>query len=355
MKIALIPDLHIGCRNDSPFFHDYMKRGLEWFFKIVDEQNIQQIIQLGDLVDRRKYINFLSAKFLRENFLQPISNRNIKTHIICGNHDVFYKSTNKVNALEELIGEGYKHVNVYTDPKEVNIMGTPFLMMPWINAENMNDCVKAINETKADIMIGHLELVGFEMHKGIVSDQGQDAALFDKFDMVLTGHYHHISSKKNINYLGAFCEMTWADWNDPRGFWILDLSTRKLEFFENPYKIFHVIHYDDKGKIDYLKKFNLEECKDKFVKIIIHTKDNPFIFDKLIEGVNKSEPIDVSIVENTESFLNNDEKILIDAAQDTMSILDTYIGGLTLSVDNNKMKHYMREVYKEALSLEHVD
>lgn len=355
MKIALIPDLHIGCRNDSSFFHDYMKVGLNWMFSILDKENIQTVIQLGDLVDRRKYINFLTAKFLRENFLKPLKTRNIRTHIICGNHDVFYKSTNKVNALDELIGEGYEGITTYSEPKEIQIAETSFLMMPWINSENETLCGEFIQNTKADIMIGHLELFGFEMYKGIVSEQGQQSSLYEKFDLVFSGHYHHISQKGNIHYLGAFCEMTWADYNDPRGFWIFDTQTRKIEFHQNPHQIFHIYHYDDKGKIDYLNKFDFSLCKNKFVKIVVHNKENPFIFDKFMETVNKSEPIDVSVVENTTSFLDSDEKNIIDAAQDTQTILDTYIGGLSLPVDNNKMRQYMREVYKEALSLEHVD
>ena len=60
MKIVLITDTHIGARNDSQnfakHFYQFYK---EVFFPYIDENNIDTVIHLGDIVDRRKYINCL--------------------------------------------------------------------------------------------------------------------------------------------------------------------------------------------------------------------------------------------------------------------------------------------------------
>ena len=70
-KIAMITDTHAGVRNDNPAFQQYQKKCYEWFFKYIDEHNIQNVIHLGDIYDRRKYVNFMSARRCREDFLDP--------------------------------------------------------------------------------------------------------------------------------------------------------------------------------------------------------------------------------------------------------------------------------------------
>ena len=91
-KIALITDTHWGVRNDSPVFLDYFKKCMdEFFFPIIDKQHIDTIIHLGDLVDRRKYVNINTAHRLRTDFLEPIHQRAINLHIIAGNHDEFLR------------------------------------------------------------------------------------------------------------------------------------------------------------------------------------------------------------------------------------------------------------------------
>ena len=60
MKIAVLNDTHWGARNDSPAFVNYFNRFYdEIFFPYLQENNIKTVIHLGDVVDRRKFINFL--------------------------------------------------------------------------------------------------------------------------------------------------------------------------------------------------------------------------------------------------------------------------------------------------------
>ena len=62
MKIALLNDTHFGCRNDSPAFIEYQNRFYdEQFFPYLIKNNINTLIHLGDVVDRRKFINFNTA------------------------------------------------------------------------------------------------------------------------------------------------------------------------------------------------------------------------------------------------------------------------------------------------------
>lgn len=358
MKIALITDLHYGVRNDNPVFYDYFEKSMSFFFEHLEKNNIKHLVMLGDLFDRRKYLNYVTAKMCRETFLLPIEKLGINAHIIAGNHDVYYKNTNAINALDEVVAGKYKNVHVCTQlPELIMIDDLPIQLMPWINQTNAHASYTTLETTNAEIVMGHFDIIGFEMFRGMVSDHGENKSKFSRFDMVMSGHYHHKSSSENIHYLGAFMEHTWADYNDPKGFHIFDTKTRTLEFVQNPYVIFKMLSYDDVKYPDILERIiekDYSEYKDCYVKVVCVNRTNPYAFDMLMDKLYKVGPIDISVVEDISVFTDNEEDTDIDFTQDTQTLLMTYIKGLTLSVDNSKMIDYMNDVYQEAISQEHV-
>ena len=94
MKIALLNDTHFGVRNDSMIFDDFLHKFYEEvFFPYLEEHNIKTLIHLGDVVDRRKYINFRIADNFKKKFLQKLWDKKIDTHILIGNHDIYFKNT----------------------------------------------------------------------------------------------------------------------------------------------------------------------------------------------------------------------------------------------------------------------
>jgi len=349
-KIAFIADTHYGVRNDSPVFYDYFKKSLDFFYDILKQQNIKHVIHLGDLFDRRKYLNFHTAKRCREDFLETISDLVDETHIIAGNHDIYFKNTHIVNCLDEVVGNRYPNIKIYTNPQIINIDGLDIQLLPWIMESNEEESFKAIAESKAEILIGHLEINGFELLKSIISEHGYEPSMFSRYDSVFSGHYHHKSSINNIHYIGAFAEYTWSDYNDPRGFSIFDTETRKVEFYKNPHSIFNMILYDDKRDTELHKK-DYSHLKDTYVKVVTVNKD-PYLFDLFIDTLYKVSPIDITIIEDVNNFTDTEESMNIDEAEDTPTILNHYIENLTLPVNNDKMKDFMRQIYNEAISIE---
>tara|TARA_Y100000004_G_scaffold110159_1_gene123573 strand:- start:949 stop:2022 length:1074 start_codon:yes stop_codon:yes gene_type:complete len=355
MKIALITDTHWGVRNDSQVFLNYFKKFYEEsFFKYLDENNIKSIIHLGDIVDRRKYINYVTLREFKQNFVEQVKKRNIDFHVIVGNHDIPYRNTNEVNAMREIFTHGGKeYVTTYAEPTSRVFDGLEIAFMPWISSGNHNTCLKFIETTTAQVLFGHLELAGFEMSRGLAQEHGYSADLFKNFDLVASGHYHHKSSKGNINYLGAPYEMTWHDYNDPRGFHIFDTDTRDLHFIANPYKMFYKIWYDDENKtIDEVLQSDYSAYTNTYVKVIVTSKTNPYWFDKFLDSLYKADPANVSIVDDNKNFDQLDEDEIINEAEDTLSIMSKYVDNVPLDVPKNDLNKLLQSLYTEAQSLD---
>ena len=203
MKIALITDTHWGVRNDSQTFIEYYRKFYnETFFPYLEENDISTIIHLGDIVDRRKYIAYTSLRAMNEIFMERA--KNYELHIIIGNHDVPYKNTNDVNAMQEVYGDG---VNWYSETTEVSFDGCNILFVPWINSENYERSIQMINATRSEILMGHLEVAGCLMQRGVINPHGLNIDIFKNFDMVMSGHFHTRSKTKNVHYL-AFISLT---------------------------------------------------------------------------------------------------------------------------------------------------
>jgi DNA repair exonuclease SbcCD nuclease subunit len=354
MKIALITDTHWGVRNDNASFHDNSKKFLDdVFFPRLNADGINHVIHLGDIVDRRKYVNFLTAKRLREDFLVPLENNKITLDIIAGNHDVYYKNTNEVNALEEIINGRYYNINIYTEATTVTQEdSTPILYVPWINDQNRAATLKEIYDTKSQIVLGHLELEGFQMYRGSMASHGDSPDLFGRFDLVCSGHYHHKSTSGNIHYLGSHSQFTWSDHGDERGFHILDTETKELEFVANPYEMFAKVWYDDKTTSKDPDDIDVNKLKDKFVKVIVSNKTDLYKFDKFIERIEKIGVIDLQVVEDHLNLNLEDDQDIVNEAESTVEIFKKYIDQIDVSINKKKLENTIVGLYNEALTVQ---
>ena len=349
MKVAIITDQHFGARNDSIAFLDFFEKFYDnTFFPALDANSIDTVLVLGDTFDRRKYVNFYALDRAKKMFFDKLEERGIRVHMLAGNHDTYYKNTNEVNSPDLLLVE-YGNIDVISKPETIVIDGTSICMMPWICPENYQESLDHITNTKAEICMGHFEIAGFAMHRGMESNDGLAKETFQKFDLVFSGHYHHRSSDKHIHYLGNPYELTWQDYNDPRGFHLFDLDTRELEFICNPSRMFERLEYNDKEQepID----LDLIELEQKYVKLVVVNKNDFYKFDKFIQKLYNKGCHEIKIIEDMSEFQDGEigEEINL---EDTLSVLSHYVDSIETDVDKEQIKTYMRTLYTEAVNIE---
>lgn len=351
MKIAILNDTHCGIRNSSEIF---LKNAADFydnvFFPECEKQGVKQIVHLGDYYDHRKFVNFKALNHNRKNFLDPMRRAGMHMDIIPGNHDTFYKNTNDLNSLKELLGYYMNEVNIIMEPKVMEYGSLKMALLPWINQENFDSSMKFIRECKADWLGAHLELDGFELLRGVKSHGGLDPKLFDKFELVMTGHYHCSSRQDNIWYLGSQMEFSWNDAHDNKYFHIVDTETREVQKIKNNYTLYEKILYDD-NKIDY-NSMELQHLDKKFVKVVVVNKKDQFVFDRFVDRIQNRDIYELKIAENFTEFLGENVEDTEINFDDTSEIVETYIDAVDTDLDKERIKSQFRELMTEAQALE---
>lgn len=351
MKIAILNDTHCGIRNASEIFLDNAAQFYnDVFFPYCKKHGIKQVIHLGDYYDNRKMLNIKALNHNRKHFLNPLRENGMHMDIILGNHDVYFKNTNYVNSLKEVLGFFMNEIHLVVDPTVLEYGDTKFAMLPWINSQNYDKSIDFVKNCKADILCGHLELSGFDLMKGMENKHGMDHKIFSKFELVMSGHYHTKSSKDNVRYLGSQMEFFWSDADDPKFFHVFDTEDRTLTPVHNPHTLFEKIIYND-SQVDY-NELDLDGLDGKFVKVVVVEKKDTYTFDKFIDRIQQFKVLEVKIAENFSEFLGEnvaDEEISV---EDTSSLLDSYIDAVDTDLDKNKIKKEMRTLLTRAQSME---
>lgn len=348
-KFIILGDTHFGVRGDSLKFHTYYERFYEKFmFPYMEEHNIKVIYQLGDLFDRRKFVNFNTLAECKRYFFDHLKARGIQLITLLGNHDIFWKESLAVNAQSLILGE-YDNITVIDKPTRMHEDNASIDLIPWICKENESDVFSFIDNSKSDLCLGHFEIAGFPMYRGMVAEDGLSHDMFAKYERVLSGHYHTRSKQENIEYIGTPYEMTWQDAADPKGFSVFDTDTRELTFMQNPFTIHEKIEYNDKEQepID----LTTIEIKDKYIKLVVINKTDLYKFDRFVNQLYEQQPYEVKIIEDLSEFNEGtiDSEINL---EDTVSILGNYIDSVQTEGDKEAIKTFVKALYIEAINQE---
>jgi DNA repair exonuclease SbcCD nuclease subunit len=356
-KVAILNDSHFGYKNSSELFLDYQRDFYhKVFFPYCEKHGITRILHLGDIFDNRKHISIKALNFVRTQFLEEIRARGMHMDIIPGNHDTAYKNTIDLSSMFEILRYYDDCTSVHMKPTIVSIDGLKIGMVPWIAADNRDECLDFIETSQADILGGHFQIGGFKLiANSSIKAEGLSKKVFSRYDMVLSGHFHTKSSQNNIIYLGSQYQFNWSDVDDNKYFHVLDTKTRDLDPILNPDKIYTKYYYDETDIADiseYLRKqkFAKSKIEGKYVRVVVKKKTNLYNFDLFIQHIKDRAPHDLTIIENFEEMnpgeITDDESATI---EDTTTLLNNYIDDHLLThLNKDRLKNKLHELYIEA-------
>ena len=343
-KIIFLGDTHFALRNSNVEHHEHMALFFKDFFHFIDKTKIRHIVQTGDLFDVRKSINVWAINQFRTMFLDEITRRGIKLYVLVGNHDIYYRESVKINTIREMLTD-YQLLNpdiltIVDEPTTIQIADENFLVCPWVCKEKEVIIDDLINSSDAKYCVGHFEFNGFEMQKGQTIKTKFDHTQYSKFDLVISGHYHHKSRKDNVLYVGTTYQLTWAYYNDDKGLWVFDSG--KMHFCKNRHTIFNRIEYSE----DVIPEES--QIKNKYIQVIVKQRPDKKKFNAFLDSLHLMSPYDVKVREMFSEEMSTE--VIQHDVKNTESIIKEFIENSVIELDKEKMIQIMNDLYREAIS-----
>lgn len=354
-KIIILGDVHFDVANGNQTVLDNQ---LAFFnnqlFPYMRENNIKTIIQLGDLMDNRNKVSVNVSHYLKKDFFDVMRREGISLYTLIGNHDIYHKDTREIHSLE-LFNEIYDNFHIVNDILTLNISDKKLLIVPWVLPDEKYNFEDYLD---TDYIFGHFETNGVEMVRGINCNSSH-AFDMDSFKGIKTfsGHFHlrRYYEGSNIFYVGTPNQINWSDYNENKGFHVLDIPTGELEFVENVVSSKHIkiiLNSEDKSleilgfknriefKID--SKLDYSIFKNHKAKIYID-KDNVFnksIIEKLDTELQsyRIELLEKEVAEKENLKEDNNITVEFDVVQ-----------AIKENIRTDYQKQVFNDIYNEAL------
>lgn len=232
MRIAMLTDLHFGEKNNSVEHNESLLDFIDWFIEKCKENQVDQILCMGDYFHTRNKLDVLTIDYGREG-IKKLKAAYDDVVFLKGNHDLYYKNSNDVSSMnifkdEIAIVEDFQCTSDYDG--NVNLLYTS-----WISSPEMWDrLVTRVNEGDINYIFGHFEFSGFRMNNHYVMEHGNNHKQLKNATKVFTGHYHKRQEMDNVVYVGTPFPFNYSDVNDDeRGMCILDTDTDEYWFINS--------------------------------------------------------------------------------------------------------------------------
>lgn len=356
-KIAIIGDMHFGVKNGSPDFLEFQLHWLEEALKRIQAMGIKAIVQTGDMFDTRAHIKLNILHAIMNRLPDLLNKYGIEEWVTYGgNHDMFYRDSNDICALDVLRFMNKRDSVQFTvHDKDVGhgfIGKKRIAFVPWVNKNNFDDLIThGALSVPADYLFGHFEIIGMPMIPGVLCDHGVEPKDFKRFTRVISGHFHTVSEHLNCTMVGTPYHITWGDVQDGnnRGFWTLDADTDELVLHKNEdhMTLFSVIEYDKDEKYT---TNSFDDYEGTIVKVIVREKEDAKHFKKFVDFLAKCKFLDYKIIDTTMVEI---EKVQISEevlSLDTLSAMNAFIDGQSDEMNKDAVKELAKNIYMEVVN-----
>lgn len=362
--IGIVTDLHLGQKSFSKSVFDMQMTFFEkQFFPYLLKHNIKYVIHCGDLFHNRNIVDWYILNGVKKRFFKWFEDHGIEFHTIVGNHDSYYKSTIETNSLTETTKE-FANVFVYDEPTTKQIEKYTIHFMPWI----VNEKDVKLPEF-ADVIVGHFDVAGMQLMRGVYSSEGFEIDAFKKYKLVLSGHYHIKSNQKNFYMIGTQYQTNWGDFGIDKGFYTLE-DNFKMKYHQNTVsprfvKIFYTEQNGERRlKVigesgEKFREITSEEAitvvKKNYCKLIVDTVIDHAAFESFFTSIQmrsrdgyKIELVDAKEVIESFDFEELEEKILQES--DTLEVIHSFVAGMTFEegITKDDVTEMFTELYREA-------
>lgn len=318
MKILIFSDIHIHSHKKSVERLEDCLKALDWVFNTAKENDIKDIIFLGDLFHDRQKIDVLTYQKTFEVFEKHLLESNYNLYLLLGNHDLWHSQkwdVSSVNPLRNMPG-----VSVIDKPCVKKISDKYlFGFLPYTH-DPIKDLKKVEKEWKEKckdnnlnpikIIGGHIAVDGalwnvkYKTKSEVSIEHDGDMIkvgpkIFNNWDQVFLGHYHAEQKiSENVEYIGSPLQLSFGEAFQKKHILIYDLENNESNYIENKFSPKHYIIYEDE-----LEKYDLE---NNFVRLEvkdISSSSMSEIRNELVE--NKK----VATMEIKQSVLKEDHNI----------------------------------------------
>lgn len=223
MRELIIGDLHFGIKNNSV---TWLESQIDFFeqqiFKIIDSENLDRIVFLGDVTDVRYGIN-QQVGIEVKNIIRKLAKKFKKDiYFVCGNHDYYSPLEEFIhyNSYELLFGpeflELYPNLHFVTEEPVFTEDGSLFLPFYW--TENPDH----FDELLYTYKFGY-EVKAIYCHADLTCWPGARITAL-KGCPIYSGHIHYIVEDNigNLHNVGAALALTFNDVNQERFVYIAE-------------------------------------------------------------------------------------------------------------------------------------
>lgn len=263
MRFLIFSDIHIHPHKKSVERLDDCIKTLDWVFLKAEENNIENIIFLGDLFHDRQKIDVLTYQKTFEVFEKYLLKNKFSIYLLLGNHDLWHSQkwdVSSVNPLRNLPGVTVVNepcVKVISKSKNYLFGFLPYTHDPIEDLKKVEKEWKKICKEKninpPKILGGHIAVDGalwnikYGTHAEVAIEHDGDMvkvgpSIFENWNRVFLGHYHaeqKLSPK--VEYVGSPLQLSFGEAFQEKHIIIYDVEKDSCEYIKNDFSPKHLI------------------------------------------------------------------------------------------------------------------